>query len=174
VKRAVLLASLHLPLLLLAACGPSPSDATVHVAGAQAPPSIVEAASSGEPALGPSAPSAPIPWESSDAVARERAKLRGAPLLVFVFADWATAAVRMERTTFADPRVIQRARSFVALRLDVSKADANAQVEADGYDLRTMPSIVLLDHFGHEITRVEGYAGPDDVLGAMRLVLPDN
>jgi thiol:disulfide interchange protein len=173
VKRAAPLASsLLLQSILLAACGPPRADATVHVPGVQTTPSVTDVVPSGEPSVTAPAPAAPIAWESSHAAARERAKTRAAPLLVFVFAEWATAAVRMDRTTWVDPRVVQHARSFVALRLDVSKADANAQVEADAYDVVTMPSTVLLDELGHEITRVEGYAGPDDMLAVMRRVVP--
>jgi thiol:disulfide interchange protein len=159
---------------VLAACGPAPADAVVLLPGTQNGPALVPVAPSAEPAQERPAHVGAIAWETSDSVARERAKTRGAPLLVFVFAAWSTAALRTERTTLADPRVIRKARTFVALRLDVTEADANAQAAADGYELRTRPSIVLLDHLGHEITRLEGYAGPDDVLAAMRQVLPDD
>lgn len=171
-KRPALLSSVTL--LVLAACGPPRTDVVVHLPGAQRTPALVEVAPSTEPAPEPPAPAATIAWETSDDVARERAKTRGAPLLVFAFASWATAAVRMDRTTWADARVVQRARPFIALRLDVSEADANAQVGADGYDLRTIPSVVLLDEHGHEITRLEGYVGSDEVLAAMGRVMPDH
>jgi thioredoxin:protein disulfide reductase len=105
-------------------------------------------------------------------VARERARARGAPMIVFAFAEWATAAVRMERATWADPRVLRAARSFVALRLDVTAADATAQVGADDLALNVIPTVVLLDELGHEIARVEGYAGPDEALALMGRAAP--
>ena len=89
-------------------------------------------------------------------------------------ADWSAPDARMERETWSDPRVIQRARSFVALRLDVSKADANAQADADRYDVQRVPSVVILDELGHEITRIEGYAHPENVLSAMDRTMPGN
>lgn len=135
----------------------------------EAAPSASASGGAGEPA-----PPGAIAWETSDAAARARAKTRGAPLMVFLYADWAAPALRMDRATWTDAAVIRRARSFIALRLDVSEADANAQVDADRYDLRTMPSIVFLDARGTEITRLEGYAGPEEVLAAMGKVLPDN
>lgn len=166
---------LLVPLLstaFLAACGPPPADAIVHVPGAQHALAHAPVTPSSEPAEAPPEPAGAIAWETSASVARERAKIRGAPLLVFVFAEWATAAVQMERTTWADPRVIRRARPFIALRLDVSAADANAQVSADVHDLRAIPAVVILDELGHEITRIEGHAGPDEVLAAMRRAMP--
>lgn len=165
------------PLLLpiaVVACGPQPADVVVHLPGPQTAPAIADPAPSGGPATEPPDRAASIAWETDDAAARERAKARGVPLLVFVTADWSAPDARMDRETWSDPRVIRRARSFVALRLDVSKADANAQVDADRYDVQRVPSTVILDELGHEITRIDGYARPEDVLSAMSRVLPGN
>lgn len=160
--------------LLIAAssCGPPSRDAVVHVAGGAAVPSLVEVTPSAEP--GREAPPVPavMPWETSRSAARARARDRGAPILVFLFAAWSTAAVRMDRTTWTDARVLRRARSFIPLRVDVTEADANAQVSADDLDVEVLPCVLLLDELGHEIARIDGYAGPDEVLAVMGRALP--
>ncbi|MEZ4301428.1 MAG: thioredoxin family protein [Polyangiaceae bacterium] len=115
-----------------------------------------------------------VTWETSEEVARARAKDRGAPMLVFMCADWATPVARMDRTTWTDARVVELARSFVLLRLDLSNADPNAEASAARYELRTMPSVVLLGENGREAARLEGYAGPEEVVAAMRAVMPGN
>lgn len=169
-KRAFLLA-LSLPILssLVTACGPSSSAIVpvVDVPGASPPPSSIHtpAAPATEPA--PTKETGAIAWETSEVQARKRAKARGLPILVFLCAEWATPSVRMDRTTWSDPRVVARARSFVMLRLDVTGADANAQADADRFDLQRMPSTVILDENGREAVRFEGLAGPDEVLAAM-------
>jgi thiol:disulfide interchange protein DsbD len=139
----------------------------VALGGSPEPPSIVTP--SGTTTTAPQA--APVPtsiaWLGSEVEARNRAKARRLPLVVFLFAAWAVPAVRMDRETWTDPRILQRSRGFVALRLDVTDTEANAQAQADHFDLRTMPSTILLDDAGREIGRLEGFAGADDVLGAL-------
>jgi thiol:disulfide interchange protein len=108
-----------------------------------------------------------IAWETSETTARKRANAREMPLLVFLCAAWATPSVQMDRVTWADPRVVERARSFVMLRLDLTNADANAQADADIFDLQVMPSTVIVDPNGTVVVTLAGLAGPDEVLSAM-------
>jgi len=142
----------------------------VEVPGGEPAPAAIEVAPSGEPAADVRKKASAITWETSEVVARNRAKARKKPLVVFLYAAWATPAVRMDRTTWSDPRIIERAQSFVALRLDVTNADANAQADADRFDLSMMPSTVILDFEGRELTRLDGYSGPDEMLAAMSRV----
>lgn len=93
---------------------------------------------------------------------------------MFVFAEWATAAVRMDRTIWNDPRVVVRARSFIALRLDVTSADVNEQTSADALDVKSVPSVLFFDDLGHEIGRIDGAASADEVLAAMDQALTDH
>lgn len=78
----------------------------------------------------------------------------------------------MDRVTWSDARLLDRASSFVALRLDVSGADAQAQADADRYDIRTMPSTLIFDPDGDEVGRLEGFASADDVLGVLDTIHP--
>lgn len=116
----------------------------------------------------------PIQWETNTAQALARAKERGVPIVVFVFAEWAAAATKMDRITWADANVIRESRSFVMLRLDLTNADVNDDVAAGRFDVKTMPEVLLLDDSGHEIQRVSGYAEPDLILRAMATTLSSN
>lgn len=164
-----------LPFLLLATtlsslgCGGDASNVipVVAVAGSSEPPAILTPPPATAIAPADKAVPTAIAWQVSEVDARSRAKARRLPLVVFLFATWAVPAVRMDRVTWADPRVLARSLGFVALRLDVSEADANAQAQADHFDLRTMPSTILLDDGGREIARLEGFADADAVLAAL-------
>jgi thiol:disulfide interchange protein DsbD len=176
-RRRSIVKALSLPLfalllpttLLSLGCGGDASNVipVVAVAGSSEPPSIL--APPPATAIAASTKSAPtaIAWLASEVDARRRAKARRVPLVVFLFATWAVPAVRMDRDTWTDPRILARSPGFVALRLDVSEADANAQAEADHFDLKTMPSTILLDDGGREIARLEGFADADAVLAAL-------
>lgn len=150
------------------ACSAASNDVpTVKIGGASAPPVIVTASPSASAAATDRPGPTRIDWLTSEEDARSRAKARKLPLLVFLFATWAVPAARMERDVWTDPRIVARSSDFVALRLDVTEADANAQAQADHFDLNVMPSTILLDDLGHEIGRLEGFAGPDQVLGLL-------
>lgn len=154
---------------LCSACGGGSAEAVpvVAVEGSSDGPRIVEP--SGTTASAPVDAHVPtkITWLTSEDDARARAKARELPLVVFLFADWAVPAVKMDRDTWTDPRILKRARGFVALRLDVTDTDANAQAQADHFDLRTMPSTILLDDHGAEIVRLEGFADADAMVRAL-------
>ena len=162
---------------LSASCGAPASDAVpvVAVAGAADGPREVTPsdASSSEPKEAP-APTK-ISWLTSEEEARAKAKARRLPLVVFLCAEWAVPAMKMDRETWTDPRILRRAPDFVALRLDVTDADANAQAQADHFDLQTMPSTIFLDDRGAEVVRLEGFADAEHVVAALDAVrVPDN
>jgi thiol:disulfide interchange protein DsbD len=157
-----------------AACGPPPADAVVNVPGAATAPALAEVAPSAsisaEPC--PAAPAAAIAWETSESVARERAKARGAPLLVFFFASWDATGVRMDRLTWKDPQVIKSAGSFVPLRIDFTETDANSELDADRFGVTAVPTTLLLDDAGNELERIVGFVEPRGILAAMARVTP--
>jgi thiol:disulfide interchange protein len=130
-------------------------------------PSIAPAAVESAPARATRVP-APIAWETSEPVARERALRAGRPLLVWVRADWAVGALEMERTTWSDPRVVEAARPFVALRLDVSAAEGDAERYAERYQVTGLPTTVLVDIHGARIAGLVGYQDADRLATALQ------
>jgi len=49
-----------------------------------------------------------------------RAKREGKPVILDFYATWCTDCVRMEKTTFADPRVRAALKNYVLLQADVT------------------------------------------------------
>ncbi len=136
---------------------PPPSPPTILLAGPPLPsfPSAAPAGASAVP-VRPPAQASPIAWETSEPAAREKARRSGRPLLVWVRAEWAVAALEMERTTWSDPRVLAAARPFVALRLDVTEAEGDAERYAERYQVTAMPMTVLLDARGVRVAALVG------------------
>src|SRR5262249_25258374 len=94
-----------------------PQEPVVAVPGTSPSPTLIVTAPSAAPTSGdPSESPGTIRWETSKDAAQARARARGRPLLVFVFAAWSAPALQMDRVTWTDPRVIEQLRSFVALR----------------------------------------------------------
>jgi len=107
-------------------------------------------------------------WETSEPAARERARRGGRPLLVWVRAEWAVSALEMERTTWSDPRVLEAARPFVALRLDVTSAEGDAERYAERYQVTGMPTTVLIDARGNRVAGLTGYQDAALLAAALR------
>lgn len=156
------------------ACSPPPKEVVVAVPGNSPSPIVVETTPTVEPTSEP-APKAPgaIAWETSKEAARARSRARDRPLLVFVFAAWSAACVHMDRTTWTDPRVVELARSFVALRLDVTDVDSQAQAEADAFGVSGLPTVLLFDAHGNELTRFESLTSTEVLLAAMSVAAAD-
>jgi thiol:disulfide interchange protein len=118
----------------------------------------------GEPAPVPARPpraAVSIVWEQSEPAARDRARRAGLPLLVWVRAEWAAAALMMERKVWTDPRVAEAARPFVALRLDVTDAEGDAERYAERYEVTGLPATILFDAHGRRVAALVGYQDPD-------------
>jgi hypothetical protein len=115
------------------------------------------------PSGAPAAPAA-IAWEADERDARERARRRGLPRIIYIRADWSATALEMERKAWSDPRVADAARRFVALKLDVSSAEG----DAERYGVERIPSTLVLDADGRTIAVLGGAAPADALLAAMR------
>jgi thiol:disulfide interchange protein len=155
------------PLLAFAACSSTPvAPPTVLITSGPAPASVPVP----EPEAHASAPrkaARPIAWETSEPDARERARRAGLPMIVWARAEWAAAAVRMEREVWSDPRVEKAARPFVALRLDLTAAEGDAERYAERYEITGMPFTVLLDARGRRVASLFGYQDVDKVVAAL-------
>ncbi len=152
----------------LAACTPAPPPPTVVIpSGTPAPSMDVVTAPSSEPVRA-SKPAGPIAWETSEQAARERARRARLPLLVWVRADWAAPALEMERKTWTDPLVLEAARPFVALRLDVTSAEGDAERYAERYDVKGVPSTILFDARGRQVAAFYGMQRAAEMAAALK------
>jgi thiol:disulfide interchange protein DsbD len=110
-----------------------------------------------------------------DALKNELAAARSAsqPAMLDFYADWCVECVRMERTTFQDPRVRNRLREMVLLQADVTHYGADAREMLEAWELFGPPAILFFDREAQELRalRITGYAGPDEFLAALDKVL---
>jgi thiol:disulfide interchange protein DsbD len=76
----------------------------------------------------------------------------------------------MERRVWTDPRVVAAARPFVALRLDMTDTEGDAERLAERYEVVGMPATVLFDARGQRVKSLLGYRDPAELAAALRAV----
>jgi len=108
----------------------------------------------------PAAPTVAIKWEKKFDDALREAKRSGHPIVVDFWAEWCGWCHRLEKTTYADPTVIQRAQGFVAVRVNAEGSRRELEVCAKYGVGERLPVILFLSPEGRQLFRVEGYQGP--------------
>lgn len=90
------------------------------------------------------------------------------PLVIDFAAEWCIPCRRMDQTTYVDPEVVQEARRFHMVRVDVTRDDpATAQVVGE-FGVLGVPTVIVFSSEGQEHRRAVGYVGPEELLAAMR------
>ena len=104
-------------------------------------------------------PGTGIQWEKNFDEAQKRAKAMGKPMLVDFWAEWCGWCHRLDKTTYADPVVAQKAEEFVAVKVN-TEAGKREELVALRYDVQNLPTIAFLSPGGHLVLRLNGYQGP--------------
>jgi thiol:disulfide interchange protein DsbD len=109
-----------------------------------------------------------LTWLHSEETATAMAKAESRPLMVDFTAEWCGACKKMAKETFSDPRVMEKAGHFVAVKVDATD-DEDPQIDAvkGKYKVVGLPTIVLYDSKGNERKRFNDFVGPEDFLTAL-------
>jgi len=94
------------------------------------------------------------------------ASARNQPVFLDFYADWCVDCVRLERTTFQDPRVIQAMSDVHLLKADVTANTSEHRDLMREFNLFGPPAMVFYDADGQELRhrRVVGYLNPERFL----------
>jgi thioredoxin:protein disulfide reductase len=119
--------------------------------------------------VGIETPERQLTWVDSEQAGRATAEAEKRPLLIDFTADWCVACKELAKHTFADPRVMQTAAHFVAIKVDATNQD-DPQVEAisEKYGVKGLPTVVILDSTGQERKRFVEFVGPEVFLTAIQ------
>ena len=111
-----------------------------------------------------------IAWESYDRWAEKGEGHRAKPLLIDFMAEWCIPCREMDHTTYVHPSVVREADRFHMVKADVTPENDVTTELQQKYDVRGVPTVILLSSKGDETHRLVGYVGPEELLQAMRSV----
>jgi YHS domain-containing protein/thiol-disulfide isomerase/thioredoxin len=111
-----------------------------------------------------------ITWHADFETALAEGQLMGQPLLVHFTAKWCPGCLRLERTTFPDPRVVDHLRgSYVAVHID---ADRSPEMVTK-FNVDRLPTAIVITPDGIEQGRIVGYRKAEDYVADLtRLIGP--
>jgi thiol:disulfide interchange protein len=91
------------------------------------------------------------------------------------YATWCMPCKVMEKKTFRDPRVMERLRDLVVVRVDAEETVERGGLKgvdlALRYAVEVYPTIVVVDGNGREIARNTGVMSPDEFLAWLDAVI---
>lgn len=103
---------------------------------------------------------AAIPWEKSFAEALRRARATRKAVMVDFWANWCHWCHELDATTYRDPKVVELARDFVAVKVDTEGSLGDADLAAR-YGVEILPTIGFLSPAGRLFLRRTSFEGPD-------------
>jgi thiol:disulfide interchange protein DsbD len=112
---------------------------------------------------------AEIHWIENFEQALEQARILRRPIMTDVWARWCRWCRELDRKTYSDGDVIERARLMTCSKVNADREPLLSQQ----FGIRGLPTILFFDRHGREIDRVKGFVKPspfasymDDVLAA--------
>lgn len=98
-----------------------------------------------------------VPWMSDFATALGAAQATNKPILANFTADWCPPCQDMNRLTYSRPEVAQAIDDgFVPLKIDLTNPDHDQEALALRYDVRAIPTRVVIDRDGNPIATSSG------------------
>ena len=108
----------------------------------------------------------PIDWIYDEEAGLRQAQVEGKPVIIDVWADWCVACKELDATTFHDPKVVERLKGFVAIKLDFTHDTPERARLTEKYNVPGLPVLLFYRGEGKFLpdARLVGYQTADDFL----------
>jgi thiol:disulfide interchange protein DsbD len=99
-------------------------------------------------------------WVHDEAEGLAQARREGRPAMIDFYADWCAACVELDRYTYSDPRVRERLKGFVSIKVDFTEESEATRALQKKYRLVGLPTVLFFDGQGNELPhkRLTGFA----------------
>lgn len=112
------------------------------------------------------APDNQVTWEKFNMHGMNQAVKEHRPIVIKFTADWCAYCIQMQRTTFADPRVVKALGLFKTMKVDMTKPTRKLRMIQRNMGVTGLPTVVFIDGDGdlmHQMT-LKGYVDADEFL----------
>lgn len=113
-------------------------------------------------------PAAAIAWGHDLPTSLTRARAEHRPVLVDFGASWCAACEELLHKTFSEPSVRREAERFVTVKVDATDPTPAIDALQARYNVRGLPTVLLFDGTGREVSRVTEFIPPARMLELMR------
>jgi len=107
-------------------------------------------------------------WGHDYQSALEQAKTQNKPLLLAFHASWCPPCIKMKRTTYHNPQVIEISLSFIPVMIDEDKQSNLFAL----YNVQYLPTYIIARPDGTTIESFSGYYPPADFTAKLKTALP--
>jgi thioredoxin:protein disulfide reductase len=117
-------------------------------------------------------PNAPeITWLMNEEQGRAKALAENKPVIIDFGATWCTACKELEHETFPHAEVRNEAKRFITIRVDATDDEApDTKRLQEKYKVVGLPTVIMLDSSGTEVSRFVEFVKPDKFVAAMKKV----
>ena len=92
-------------------------------------------------------------------------------MIIDFYADWCIPCKELDAITFSDDRVIKAAKDFTSLKVDMTKTISDkTEIIRKKFDIRGMPTVLIIDSEGNEIERITGFVNAEEFLKIIETV----
>jgi len=95
------------------------------------------------------------------------------PIFIDFYADWCAPCKQLDRQTFSNKEVVEKAKLFTMIKVDCTAPDKYTKEIMEQYKVSGMPTLVFISKTGHTLKNLNeiGFIGANDFIQSMEKAL---